>query len=596
MNIFSFLNNQKFKITFNWINLLIIFFFYNYSFYGIGTKFQNTFYNITFEILLFIILSLFYFIPLNINNKFNDYLKFNLKEVLVFFSIFILLFLIIGYKYFSISLTGDSISHSYGSIYHSSYISYTLYNLNKFSYKIGDLIFLINWAIFLFFYSFFKIVLKNKNFYKYIFLVLLFFAIRLFFYKIGGINNFHPPGRYLFLFLSTLLSGVYSYTFRIPQIISLILIFYNIFHFTNKFFNVIISLLLSFCIITIPVLLYSSYIVEQSIYTTLILILVLIEIQKNPNEINFARLFTLSSIFILIRQPILGVFIFVFLSYYWFVFKKKIIISHIIIFYPALLIIPFYFSVFFIGNPAYNSENELHFTLIQKFILFFDTKIYFISAINHIYFYLIFIPLFFLYFKDNKIVYFLFLIITLEFFSIRPILWGIGRYQVEYMIPFIFFGFLFLLKLIKRNNTLIICFLGVLIFINIFIFNNIYLINNKINSNNKNYFSSIKKPFKNFIISDFPIPINEALTNFKSIHPNKFIVLDNSNSMYGEMPLILNNYSLDLVVESRRINFIDSNLQYILSERNVFKKGWIIESEIINKYNFGSLYLYKKSN
>ena len=146
------------------------------------------------------------------------------------------------------------------------------------------------------------------------------------------------------------------------------------------------------------------------------------------------------------------------------------------------------------------------------------------------------------------------------------------------------------------NNTLTICFLGVLIFINIFIFNNIYLINNKINSNSKNYFSSIKKPLKNIIISDFPIPINEALSSFKTKHPNNFIVLDNSNSMYGEMPLILNNYTLDLVVESRRINFIDSNLHYILTERNIFKKGWIIESEIINKYHFGSLYIFKKVN
>ena len=595
MNIKSNLMNKEFTIKFNWINILVAFFFYNYSFYGVGTKFESTLYKILFEILLFIILSLFYFTSKINKNRFNDHFRISLKEIGGGLLIFILILVFIGFKYFSISIIGDSFAHSYGSLYHSSYVSYIIYEQLKIPFKIGYLIFILNWIILIFFYFIFKTLILNRNTFKYILFVIIFFLIRLIFYKLGCINNFHPPGRYLFLYLSTLFSGITSTSFRLPQIVFLTLIFYYLYNFSKQYFDNFISILISLCFITIPANLYSSYIVEQSIYTSFILIFVLIEIQKTFDKINFVRLFVITSIFILIRQPILGVFLYLMPIYHWLGARNYISIDYRIYFYPSLLVIPFYFSIIFIGNPAYNIENGEH-PLIQNILIFIESNIYLQSSFNHIYIYIFFIPLFFLFFNKLQFIYILFLIITLEFFSIRPVLWGIGRYQVEYTLPFVFFGMVYFFNLLNQHKKLSASLLLILIISNIIIFENIYSINRYLNSTSKNYFSDIKKPFKNFIISDFPIPINEALILFKSNHPKDKIVLHKINNINKVMPLILNNYRLDIVVDSKKDNINNLNLNYILTEAKFLNNDWILESEIRNKYNFGSLYILKKNN
>ena len=166
----------------------------------------------------------------------------------------------------------------------------------------------------------------------------------------------HPPLDHLFTFFTISIFGISDFTSNMSYLLGFTLIQLYIFNILYKKFSYALSYLGTVSIFTIPLLLSMSTWTESSIWSSLLLTIILLEIYFSK-EIDYVKIVTLISIATLFA---ISVFItllplLIFYIYEFFIIrKKKLDLSNLkkefFIFFPILLFLPFLMNNFDIWN------------------------------------------------------------------------------------------------------------------------------------------------------------------------------------------------------------------------------------------------------
>jgi hypothetical protein len=255
----------------------------------------------------------------------------------------------------------------------------------------------------------------------------------------------HPPLRLLPLFLSNLAFGLNPFASRIPGVIASGVcswLFFMSLRRSSAGLSITWCLLISLATGFIPVVYYSSEVVEPSIYGYFAYVSVMLAVAEfvktaEPRFLIVAGL--LATMGALSRQPtavVWGLVILAFLS------KRSIwSLRHSLqVFAPLLVLVPYLYSVSRIGHVAVGASDA------DKLTLFFHaltSGTAFMAVLN-----------------SNSVVWvciavaaafwglvrirpalltplILFPVALVLYHTIWPYLWGMGRYQAEYIAPFI---------------------------------------------------------------------------------------------------------------------------------------------------------------
>ena len=514
----------------------------------------------------------------NYSKIYKDQINIYYYNFFNFFTFFIIL-IIINKNFLNLPLFGDELAHTIRSSRLSIYGLYTIFqNFNfefLYDFKFKYLVNIVNFFLLIFLI----IIIYLHKYINDIKILILFLLLTIFFRFFLQDFGMHPPLDHVFTFFTISIFGISDLTSNISYLIGFTLIQLYIFNILFRKFSYSVSYLATISIFTIPLLLSMSTWTESSIWSSLFLTVILLEIYYSK-KIDYLKIVTLISIATLFRITIFITLLplVIFYIYEFFIVKKKKlnfknIRKEIFIFYPILLFLPFLINNLIFGTPSFEINDNLN--LIEKIHTALKSNIIWNTVFINIpiWWYLL-LPLPLILRGDKKftrvifLIYFLFSILT--YFSIDKSLWGLAKYPADYALPFCILGFVIFISVLKKTNLnekFISLALIFLIIFNIFDFNNIY----------KNY------PKQDEIIDDYQERILDKNTELKLFNYELIYNLKEmfhyikSNDLetktlvfgttYGFLPEIINGYTVKEILQVR--------------ENNIFQK------KIANKnYNF----------
>lgn len=263
------------------------------------------------------------------------------------------------------------------------------------------------------------------------------------------------------------------------------------------------------------------------------------------------RISSVISVSILLRQPnIACIFLLIAILTYSYYYESKHSLKKTILYLSPLLIsLPFVIKSILVGTPSTNAaladSGSLH-----QVIFSVTSKIGLYSMLNGVLYWILFIPFVLLIYKKNRIIclsILLFLLVDyIQFYSIDKIYWGVGRYQAEYVIPFVIIGFFLLLYHFAGNMYIYLPLCILLISINTYLFKNISSLNKPNNDLKYSCFYDNHGSFGITLLSEYIFPYNHALTAVKnSGHSGDVYIY---GTVYGVLPQILAGYTVKNIV------------------------------------------------
>ena len=501
-------NKQFFSVPIHWALILAFVAFWSYGYIGsVGTENMGLVNNILISIILYGIFLMFLIFWHQYDEYKDNIIIFN-KDIVTFFSYFVFMFIFSFDKLTNDSLVGDQLYHAQASQPHFLYIISTLPNITTIFNDIifSNLLYLLN-LLTLSSLAILYFLLRNKSFFtKVILLSLAFSLFRITLTIIMGYHgDTHPPFRLFPLWFSSSIFSCTDLSFRLPQFLGLVTLMWLSQRIASRNLTFLSSWFFGLAIGTIPVLWYVGILVEQSIWTAIIWTLLLMTFAKNSDFINFnwIRWFSVLSIFSLMRVTafigLIPLFLF-FLIYDFQNNNKKHDIKKIFFtLAPVLVMLPFILQSIILGTPATYVPGEVDYfpigtSSIERVLFAITSGIAPNAILNSVMIpWVFFFPFAFVLYQYkskriiNSAIILLFFILTFYvFYAIRPHLWGNGRYQAEYIIPFVILGFyLFSVKISEistitskkiskiTSKILIIGFICLVCY-NIFTFSNIY--------------------------------------------------------------------------------------------------------------------------
>ena len=549
-------NSKIFEMEYNWGRILSFVFFWSYGFMGCFTKPLGIM-NWLYSFLLMTIMLVVYNSSIKYKKEFNDTLTIYLQDLLIFLFFFFFI-LVIGYNQLFKFLHGDQLIHSLISIRHSiKMLSFLFKESSKYaSMDAGRVLYLMNYGL-LFILIVILIIerkLKNRAI-RLIFVGIAFISFRLVIQSMGGNGDIHPPFRTFPLWISSVFFGIESFAFRLPQTIALVIMMLFVYKYISLFVPKFTAILISLVIGSIPVLMASSILAEFSIWSSIIISYVLVNsfllFFKADWTINWVRLLATICIGILMRQTLVAILPgFAILMYLNRKNWDKYIFKMIFIF--TLIILPYLGGVFFGHHPALNSDNT---SLISNITYSINSGIPWISIQNNLMYWAFLIPFCFykVWRKPEYLVLLLVFMLSLylTFYNIRPILWGVGRYQIELTLPFVILGIFTLIYFTRLQKVSLI--LALFILLNIFIFNNYRSWNSSYDILKYNYYTLIKKPYGHLIESELNFPVDVVLSKLKNRYVDSNYYY-HYGVTYGVLPEIMSGFSIREVLRQIKAN------------------------------------------
>ena len=560
--------NREFTLSLNWAYILIFVLFWSYGYIGaVGLK------SLIFQLGLaaYIVATTTYFLFLGANKKelITSKFTFLIKDILVLGAM-IAFWITIAFDKLSQPIAGDHFAYSLGAIEHEFY---SIIILNKFlniedivfkdAIYILDLLIIVSVAIFIFLSRFIKFKLIWTS-------ILISTAILIFRYTTisqGAGMNPHPPLQLFPISLSAGIFGLSDFSLRFAQYIGLITCSFMIYLTSIRRFGRINSFFVATALCAIPLLIYVATLIEASIWTSILWILLLIQIPlfRKQNYIYWFGLISLVSIFVMLRitafiaYPIILI---LFLKYQLpSILDKKLDFAFVAS--PFLVCLPFLLSSIFFGTPAIISAGSEglvsdHYFIFNHALFSGILRDIILSTMNASWLFLL--PAIFIKFKNeqnywfNRFIIILFFSISLiMFFSTRPEVWSNDRYQAEFLLPFIILGgYLFFSKIqsISKLNL----FIPLLSIISIY-FGLVGFYDYPNNIHNRHNEKTFMIQTEN--IYDY----KSALTAAKEAGLAKNTLL--VGWVYGVMPQVLSDFTIEEVIKSHERYKKSSKKEYL---------------------------------
>lgn len=446
---------------------LLIAMFWSYGYQG-ALQTQYFTLQVFASLYLILIVGVLSYIGYKSNGRLDLKAKISYVDIAILTSIGIFLILILSDRLRQ-PIYGDPFYYAMQAEGHSiqliRYASSFIPALHNFSFK--TLIYLVNLIIFssaiFIWWIFIKLRLELSI--KIFLSCLAFLLLRYVSINYVGVESVHPPLQLFPLWLSTTLLSVSDLTLRLPQSIGLILLTSWIYLESKQQFGRFNSCIISIALSVIPLLLYTSTLVEGSIWTTVTWSIFIITLLTRDvlSLKNYFFLGTIIAIGTLLRVPsfLAGIFL---LTYpILTITKQPKRRNQAIIFLgiPLLISLPFLAKSVIKGSPATYIAGESSFipndnSLLYRLLYAIKEGVVWETSISNIeIFWILLITGIFLrvrnqhFFLTRRLIVISFFFAGLAmFFSIRPGIWYAERYKAEYLIPFIISGgYLYFLKL-----------------------------------------------------------------------------------------------------------------------------------------------------
>ncbi len=469
---------KKVKLSFNWAGILAFVVFWTYSLYGSPLALGKSSLDKILFILSFVVTTaifcLFVFLLMNrkLNAIYKDRLEIRAKDFLVLLS-YVAIILVFSFRELRLSLAGDENCHVLVS---QLYFQRTAYRLGIiFEEYIGRIPFkMVLWGLDTIGLIGVFIVLqclRRISWSKAIALVTIFATVKIgvAFLWIG--NSTHPAFRLFPLWLFGSLFSSSAFVYRLPHFLALVVFMWFVQRELAKRVPVLQSWLFGLVAGTIPVLWHTGLIIEPSIWTACSWSIMLLVVgccfggDEAQAPIFWVRWFSLISIFCLMRQTAFLALVPLGLLFLRWLYENRTDIKLqdiLLIVSPVVVMAVFIIKIIIKGTGASYRPGEVDYISIQA------------SALHRVLFSLtsgigpkvilnsVMIPwvvcFFFAFLPCKKeevlkraLIFTLFAGAYFMFYSIRPVLWGVGRYQAEYIIPFAILGAANIVLLINRS-------------------------------------------------------------------------------------------------------------------------------------------------
>lgn len=572
-----------FNIKLNLGYILLFVFFWTYGLYGFFVT-----EGLPKNFLISVIFTMFFLVLLFYSDRIEEFKSsFSIKKysVFIFFSYFLVM-LFFTRDLLMQSLTGDQIYHANRSQMHvvtllrKVSLFTTIFDNIPLKY-ISYICTLLIISIIAIFFN----LLKGKNkFLKLFILAFMFLGIRISVVFLGFTEG-HPPFRLFPLWVASSIFPMSDFIFRFSQFILLIILMTFMQIKINEKLSSVTSWFFALAIGTIPVLFYTSSIVEPSIWTTFLLTILLIKLDNIESKDNL-KWFSVIGIFSLMRSTaIIGLLIIVLKLFYEVILEIKIkkvikIRKYLTYLFPFLVFMPYIVITLINGTPATYIPGEVEFiptdaSAIERVFIAFKEGIMIEVIKNSISsMWLIFLLFAFIptnrYKRINSVFIFISFIFGLYlFYSIKASLWGNGRYQAEYIIPFVILGFynaIIVLKEKTNENK----FVFISFFVGMICYNHYFYTKTIENYNEEKSFIVNNDYIKTSIISDGIYNYKEALYEAKKSGYSENLYI--CGITYGIFEQIVNGYTL------REIN----KLSEISKEMNMWNPSILDAKEVAN--------------
>ncbi len=436
-------------VNINWARILAFVTFWVYGYYGAISSPQYPLISLIFTILSLLILIYFIILDRKVS-YFHDKLSLSNTDILVF-SIYLLALLLLSFDYLTNDITLDQLYHAQSSQIHAialiNFLSAKFLWLNDITFL--TLIRLVDLLLILFFLGIY-LLLRKGTVTSVIILSLVFIISRFIVYNTFKGTEPHPQFRLFPLWLTSSLFGVNSIGFRIASLIGLALLMWTIFRISYKHNSCHNSFLLGMTCGTIPVLLHAGTIVEPSIWAGLIFVPLLLTICQDDRskEIPWARWFSIATIFFLMRQTVVAAIVFLLLLFFYeFKDKEPLAFRRKCITLSPIIVMTFIFiKSLYWGTPGSTIPNDTQASALQRVLesvvsgvsLDILLNMFHLSLIGFLVF--AFIPVGRGSVSGAILRIIFFSMLYGMFYAAAPQAWGTGRYQAEYIVPFIIYG------------------------------------------------------------------------------------------------------------------------------------------------------------
>jgi hypothetical protein len=577
------------SVAINWFALLSFVVFFMYGIYGFLTV--PSFNTVTSVLISICLLFLFIgMLVLRTTKRAVSVLHVTKKQILIFCSYF-LLAVSISWKDLFVSIDGDQLYHAQQAMVPARFM--VQFFLNHFSSLVqnipyvyflwGGNILLLGGSVVLYF-----LVKKIPYIYTCISLSCLFLVSRFFVLHAGGNGMAFPTFRLFPLWVSSTFLSPSSFGFRMATFFGLVVLMVVVHHFANKKLPNIQSYLLGLFAGTIPLLLHVGTLVEMSLWASfcILFVLYIIDAWSDGEAIDYCMVISVVVIFSCIRVsgfvtliPILGMMYFDFL--HTKISKKEAIYALI----PILVLVPVIFASVYVGTPSsyrglvsLNPYIEAHASLVERLKVAIFSGTFFTNVYDSIRFplviFLVILPM--VVWKNIKkalLVIPLFLMYFVLFYSIEPELWGHGRYQAEYIIPFIVYStFLFTLWVGKKYHVAVVV-LCLCVISNLYFYTHMSEMNLG-SFGQDTYSTAMKKRDRYFAWSELSYNFKEALQSAKNEGFGGRLYYSPGNG-YGYFAEVLSGYSVNeiqqekIIVSGVGVDIDSKTADRIISNKNI---------------------------
>ena len=553
-------------IKFSWAEILFYGFFITYGFFGAMTpSYINFVSNISVGIFQIIMLS-FFLLLLGIiewkwGKNYADQVVLSGRDLLALTIIFLLLFGL-GYKSLGQSLQGDESAYLIIAFGHAIKI------LLKFEdylvplstlpakYLIQFVSLLILVGLIFFVYASRKLAWPIKI--GAVLSVMLICRILIIF--LGGNPSPHPPLTGATHLIFGAIFGINDFALKSAFFVVYVLFIFGIYKMANRVMPCYMSLLFALSSGTIALSLHLAAIVESSVWSLICFTLVMLELVTNKSP-NFIRLACFVSLMTLLRQPsfiayipVLIMFAVLFRKSYLTNFKNTLLA----IFTPSIFFVPFLIQSIVNGTPSTVALGN-GISQLDRVLQALASGIVIVAIANSVSkLWILFMPFAFFNGKKywvNGLAFFSFFVVALlMYYAISPGLYGLGKYQAEYAVPFAIVGSYIVTEKLASvfNKKVLTCLLCLIILFNIIEYNKIPSVNKPVDELVDTIgYAATTYDSGYHILSGFPYEFGQAYNEIKALGltNNAYTV----GVTYGVFLEIVNGYSLEAVRKAESI-------------------------------------------
>jgi len=551
-----------FTWKFNWAHLLAFVVFWSYGYYGAVSPRGSGVVGFFLTAILLAIFLLFLVLGQYLKDEFTDFVVFR-KSDLAVLAAFTALVLPFSVRDLSHSLVGDQLAHAQSSQAHFisliQAIAHRVESIRNLTF--GNLLWALDFAALaagiLLLHS-----LRRRSFTARVAVYSLgFLLLRWMVYLGSGGGSPHPQFRLFPLWMMSALFSPSDWVFRIAQFLPLIGLMWATQRISVAVLPAWISCLLGLVVGTIPVLWHVGTLVEASVWTAVVWTALLLSIARHEPENPFPYIRWISCVCVatMIRQTAFVALIPLFIMLGKEMIRKRAvdIRRSLLCLAPLLAMAPFLMRSLLFGTPAAQTGGETSHA-IGNVLYALQSGIALNSILNSVLIpWAILLPVSFLMISMRKPMYGAaclawFLAAFAVFYSIRFSLWGVGRYQAEYVVPFSAVGLFLAVTAAHRldwgRKVAILLLLSLFAF-NVVSYIRLPLVNPPADFLRDTFFQVIKERGKYSMLSELPFPNGRALGVAKSEGFAGAVYM--AGITYGVFGEIMNGFTVGEVLAAR---------------------------------------------